>query len=188
VTRTDGAWLLELDRRPAIDVWREDVLAAGGDPPPKPSAGSSRDLALYLANTYEIGIVDDAHRDAIVRAPFDTRADGAVLLSASVAEGTRTRVMHAPRRALLAAAHDAAHAAAESAGGPIAGALVFACTGRLAALGDAFPEELRTIAAALALPRGTIGGACVFGEIARGRRESDEFRNTAVVVAAIPSG
>lgn len=186
VTRSDGPWLLELDRRPALDVWCEDVRAAGGDPPAAPPSGSPRDLAVYLANRYELGIVDDAHREPIVRAPFDTRADGAVLMSASVAEGTRTRVMHATERALLTAAHDAARAAKDAAHGSIAGALVFACTGRLAALGGAFPEELRAIADALAVPAGSGGGACVFGEIARARREQDAFHNTTVVVACIP--
>jgi hypothetical protein len=189
ITRTEGCWLVQLDGRPAFDVWLEDTRAVGGNPPP----GRGRDVAVYLANHYELGLdvgsllplSTAAVLEPIIRAPFSIRHDGAVLLSASVAEQTPARVMHAEPADLLRAAHAAAESARGAAGGGVAGALVFACSGRLAALGDRFVEEQRAIADRIAAP---IGGSCVFGEIARARRDVDAFHNTTVVVAAIPNG
>jgi hypothetical protein len=185
VTRAEGPHLLELDGRPAIDAWVEDVRSAGGDPPADRKA-----LALYLANNYCIGVTESSApriaitgevRELVARSPFAIREDGAVQMSAALAEGTQVRVIHATRGDLLKASGEAAAAALQRAGGHIAGALVFACTGRLVALGDSFPQEPAAIRRLLGAP---MGGACVFGEIARNVRDADAFFNaTAVVVA-----
>jgi hypothetical protein len=92
-------------------------------------------------------------------------------------------VLHARRADLLAAAREAACAAADAVDGQLAGALVFACSGRIAALGDAFKDERGQIARELRAP---IGGSCVFGEIARTRRDVEAFHNQTVVIVAIP--
>jgi hypothetical protein len=184
VTRTDGIWLCELDGRPALDVWLGDARHAGATPP-----ADSKDLALYLANHYEIGITDGRGkfgeggdtRELVARAPFAIRDDGSLQLSAALAEGTHVCVLHATRNDLLRASTEAASAAVLRAGHPVAGALVLACSGRLAALGDAFGEEPARIRERVAAP---IGGACVFGEIARNVRDSDAFFNTTAVVVA----
>lgn len=191
VTRTDGVWLCELDDRPALEVWLGDARRAGAVPPADP-----KDLALYLANHYEIGITgssatrppSSAHfgaggdtRELVARAPFAIREDGALQLSAALAEGTHVCVMHATRNDLLRASTEAASAAVLRAGHPVAGALVLACSGRLAALGDSFGEEPARIRERVAAP---IGGACVFGEIAKNVRDSDAFFNTTAVVVA----
>jgi hypothetical protein len=63
----------------------------------------------------------------------------------------------------------------------VSGALVLACSGRLGALGDSFAEEPKEIRAHVGAP---IGGACVFGEIARNLRDVDAFFNTTAVVIA----
>jgi hypothetical protein len=191
VTRTDGIWLCELDGKPALDVWLADATRAGADPP-----ADRKDLALYLANHYEIGITGTTSsrppprghfgeggdtRELVARAPFAIRADGALQLSAAIAEGTHVCVLHATRNDLLRASTEAATAAVLRAGNPVAGALVLACSGRLAALGDSFGEEPARIRARIAAP---IGGACVFGEIARNVRDADAFFNTTAVVVA----
>ena len=103
------------------------------------------------------------------------------MMSASIAEGTHVRVMHATRADLLRASSEAAAAAMTRAGDRIAGALVLACSGRLACLGDAFPQEPDAIQKRIAAP---IGGACVFGEIAKNVRDADAFFNTTAVVVA----
>jgi hypothetical protein len=186
VTRADEMHLVELDGLPALDVWLEDARAAGAQPPTDRSA-----IALYLANHYEIGIRDGATpRNGIVigeppelvaRAPFGIRADGAMRMSASIAEGTSVRVIHATHADLLRASGDAAAAAVTRAGGRVAGALVLACSGRLAALGDSFPLEPAEIRRRLGAP---MAGACVFGEIARNVRDTDAFFNTTAVIVA----
>lgn len=185
VTRAEGIYLHELDGRSALEVWVEDARRAGASPPENP-----KDLALYLANHYELGLADDStpriavaadKRELIVRAPFAIRADGAIHLSASVSDGTHVRVLHATRDDLLRASSEAATSAVLRAGGRVAGALVLACSGRLAVLGDSFAEEPAGIRLAVDAP---IGGACVFGEIARNLRDMDAFFNTTAVIVA----
>jgi hypothetical protein len=185
VTRADGVHLLELDGQPALDVWLADACAAGATPP-----SDTKELALYLANHFALGLADDSvprialandKRELVVRSPYAIRADRAIQLSASISEGTHLRILHATRADLLRASREAATIAVERAGGNISGALVLACTGRLAALGDTFPEEPAGIRTEIDAP---IGGACVYGEIARNVRDTDAFFNaTAVVVA-----
>jgi hypothetical protein len=185
VTRADGPHLVELDGRPALEVWLEDAKRAGGNPP-----SDRKDLALYLANHYELGLADastpriaiaDDIRELVARAPFAIRADGAIQLSASISDGSHVRVLHASRKDLLRASSEAATSAVLRAGSRVAGALVLACSGRLAALGDSFPQEPAAIRRLIDAP---IGGACVYGEIARNVRDVDAFFNTTAVVVA----
>lgn len=190
VTKADGVWLCELEGRPALDVWLEDARRAGATPPV-----DRKDLALYLANHYEIGLVDpppsprsfkvdsddDDLKELVARAPLAVRDDGAVKMSATIAEGTPVRVVHASKNDLLRASTEAAAAAVLRAGQPVSGALVLACSGRLAALGDRSPEEPERIRARVGAP---IGGAYVYGEIARNVRDADAFFNTTVLVVA----
>ena len=68
--------------------------------------------------------------------------------------------------------------------GDTSGALVFACSARLAALGERFGEEQQAIARVIGAPT---AGACVFGEIGRANREVQAFHNTTTVVVAWPT-
>jgi hypothetical protein len=185
VTRADGIYLHELDGRPALEVWVEDARRAGATPPEDP-----KKLAVYLATHYELGLADSStpriavaedKRELVVRAPFAIRADGAIHLSASISDGTHVRVLHATRGDLLRASSEAAISAVQRAGNRVAGALVLACAGRFVALGDAFADEPAGIRLAVDAP---IGGACVFGEIARNLRDMDAFFNTTAVIVA----
>ena len=178
VSRSDGAWLLEIDGRRALDTWLADVRAADGNPP-----ADGRELLVYLANHHPLGIGAPTLVEPLVRAPVALREDGAVRLAAGITEGTRVRVMRASAREMLDASRQAAELAVERVGGSAAGGLVFSCSGRLAALGDRFAEEPAGIARALDAP---VAGACVFGEIARAHREIDAFHNTTAVVVACP--
>jgi hypothetical protein len=188
VTRAEGIHLLELDDRPALDVWLEDAREGGATIPE-----GRNDIALYLANNYPLGIADesmgrirvpDDKQELVARAPFSVREDGAITLSASIPDGSRVCVLHASHADLLRASGEAAASALEGAGSRVAGALVLACTGRLAVLGDAFSKETAEIRLRVA---GPIGGACVFGEIARNLRDRDAFFNTTAVVVAFPA-
>jgi hypothetical protein len=185
VTRADGIHLLELDGRPALDVWLEDAVRAGAAPPT-----DRKELAVYLANHYDLGIADCLgpgsdvaadRRELVARAPLAIRADGAIRLSASIPDGRHVRVLHASRTDLLRASTEAATSAVERAGGHVAGALVLACSARLRALGDSFSQEPAGIRGTIGAP---IGGACVFGEIAKNVRDVDAFFNTTAVVVA----
>ncbi len=180
ITAVDGAWLVGLDGRPALDVWREDIVAAGGTPP----TGCGPEVPVFLAQHYPLGIFLGDGREPVVRAAFGVRSDGAVLLSTGIAENAVARVLATTRAELLAASRDAARVAVHATHGALAGALVLACSSRHAMLGDAFAEEPRAIAAEVGAP---IGGCMVFGEIARARRDVEAFHNTTAVVIVIPA-
>lgn len=181
VTRADGPVLFELDHRPALEVWLEDARRAGATPPE-----DLKELAFYLASYYELGLdpprgADKDDGELVVRVPWRVGAGGSLELSGSIGERRRVRVVHASRNDLLRAATDAAADATMRAGGRVAGAVVLASTGRLIALDDDFPREAGLIRERVAAP---IGGACVFGEIAKNARDIDAFFNTTVLVVA----
>lgn len=187
VTRAEGMYLLELDGRPALDVWLEEARASGAPVP----AGHD-DLVQWLADHHALGIVEPAHtsregvtgrREIVARAPFALRPDGSVRLSASIAEGTVVRTLKTSRADMLRAAQEAAAAARAGVQvDEVSGALVLSCAGRGVILDAA--AELAEIERALGAP---MGGASVFGEIARNVRDLDAFFNTTVVVAAFPA-
>ena len=179
VTRMDGRKLLALDGEPALDVWRADAREFLSKVPVAPDT-----LDVYL------GIVEPGHgergslvpRELVVRAPTAIGTDRSVSLSASIPEGTQLRVLRGTNADLLAASADAARTAVSRAGGAIAGALVLPCAGRKMALGEEdFERELAIVRAEVGAP---IGGACVFGEVARNVRDVDAFFNSTIVVVA----
>lgn len=178
VTRSDGPWLLELDERPALEVWLADASAAGF----QAHADGQRTL-VELANRHALGLDVPSHVEPLMRTPLARRGDGAVLLGASIAEGTRANVMRASADDMLGATRWAGRVAQERCGGRSTGALVLASAHRLAALGDRFHEEPEAVGRAIDAP---IAGACVLGEIARAHREVDAFHNTTAVVVAWP--
>ncbi len=185
VTRAEGDMLFELDHRPALDVWREDAKLAGTAPPE-----DLAELRRHLANHHELGIVGNKGQkkgeggELVVRAPFELFPDGRVRLSGSIGEGLRVEVMQSSRKDLLRASVSAAADAVMRAKGKVAGALLLACSGRLAVLGEEFNEECALIRDRVGAP---IGGGCVFGEIARTDRDADAFFNTTAVVVAFPT-
>jgi hypothetical protein len=182
ITRADGPFLITLDDRCAIDVWTEDARAAGIELPTDP-----RPLAVALASYCPLGMVarvgEGGQDQLVVRVPFDVQADGSVRLSAGMPEGSRVRVVRLTAESMREAAIAASESALAAVGGRASGALVLGCSGRLAILGDRFADEVAAIGARLGAP---VGGACVFGEIARTRRDIAAFFNTTVVVVAFP--
>lgn len=179
VTRCDGPWLLEVDGRPALDVWLADARAADARPPADRGA-----LVGWLADHFTLGLALPSLCEPLVRTPMALRDDGAVQLAASITEGATVHVMRASAREMLDASRAAAAASLERAGGRCTGGLVLACTGRLQALGDRFDEDASGVARVLGAP---VAGVCVYGEIARAHREVDAFHNATAVVCAWPA-
>jgi hypothetical protein len=178
VTRSDGPWLLELDGRPALEAWLADASVAGFQAPE-----DGRRMLGELADRHALGLDVPSHVEPLMRAPLALRENGGVLLAASIAEGTRARVMCASPDEMLEATKWAGRLAQERAGGRSAGALVLASARRLAALGDRFRDEPEAIGRAIDAP---VAGVCVMGEIARAHREVDAFHNATAVVVAWP--
>lgn len=179
VTRADGARLLELDGRPALDVWLEEATRHGGE---LPKDGS---LALHLAARYELAILGtESHSggEPIVRGSRVIHADRTVELFGSVPEGAKVRFVTATEGSLFAAAKYAA----EHALGKVAqasGALALTCAGRAFVLGDRYHLEPELLATTLGVP---LGGTTVTGEIALARRAADGFYNSTAVLLVFP--
>lgn len=181
VTRSEGSWLVSLDDKPAFDVWVADARAAGGHVPD----GKTQAATAYLADHFALDVRGGDREEAVVRIPLAVRDDGAVRLSGSVGEAAHTRIVRGTRSGLLAAGKQAARATAKAVDEAVAGGLVLTCGSRLATLGTDFPREAEDVARELSAP---VGGACVFGEIARGGRDVEAFHNATVLVVAVPRG
>jgi hypothetical protein len=179
VTRSEGSWLIELDERPALERWLGDTIGAVGYPV------NPQDLLTAPLNRYAFGVDMPSRSEPLICCPLEFREDGSVRVAASVAEGVRGCLMHGEAPGLLEAARRAGRLAQERASGRTAGALVFTCQKRFAAMGPHFANEAQAIANALDSPT---AGACVLGEIACARGEVDAFHNMSVVVVAWPAG
>lgn len=183
ITRVEGTILYELDHRPAVDVWLEDARKAGATPPAR-----LEELSLYLANNYELGLTDRRDRtndrlgrEFLTRAPLAIGKDGSIAMAGSIPEGRSACIVRGSKKDLLRASTNAASDVVLRTGSSIAGALILSCSGRFALLGDEFGEEARRIRERLGAP---VGGACVYGEIAKNERDVDAFFNGTVVVVA----
>jgi hypothetical protein len=165
VTRAAPGRVVELDGRPAAEVYRERV---GGHLPPE--AVISRPLGLQRR-------VGEAH----IRFVEDDGAhDGS--LGCALPAGAMAWVMEAEPSDVLAATDLACAEALEGLdGAPAAALLVFDCTARPQVLGDAAGEE----AARIARHAGDapVAGFATWGEIARTRGSAGFHQQTLVVLA-----
>lgn len=179
VTSARANVVMELDGRPAWDVWRErtrpmaevDVDALEGD-----------DLARFFF-THSASVASGA--EIKVRAPLSRNHDGSISFACGMPEGSVIRVTGSTIERQL----DSARAAAQSAkaqlnGQDCAGALVFDCVCRKLILGDRFSHAVEAIS-------DTLGGAPVagfetYGEIALDITDHSGFHNSTTVVLAIP--
>lgn len=176
VTRAEGARLIAIDGRPAIEFYRDHAARQG--------------VQLTAANqnayvfTHELGIVL-MNDELKVRAPLSVQEDGSIHCATEVPVGQQVRIVEGDHDAIVAAARQAAEAAVRDlAGHPPAGCIVFDCVARKMVLGDAFRREVEAIAD---VARAPVMGFNTYGEIARVRGQLSGFHNTTAVVCAIPS-
>ncbi len=177
-TRVDGSVVLEVDGRPAWDVWREQTgdraRRAGLDPDGNPGA--------YLLR-FEAGLrVGGGYK---VRAPLAPRTGGGILFATPILEGTVFTIMESTPADQVESAVAAATAARAGLGGrEVAGALVFDCICRKLILGDRYAEALADVSSELGgVP---LAGFETYGEIALNSGDMSGFHNTTTVVLAFP--
>ena len=177
-TRVDGSVVLEVDGRPAWDVWREHTAdrarSAGLDPEGNPGAYLLRfEAGLRVGHGYK------------VRAPLAPKPGGGILFATPILEGTVFTIMESTPGAQVKSAVAAAAEARRALGGrSVAGALVFDCICRKLILGDRYAEALRDVSQELgAVP---LAGFETYGEIALNSGDMSGFHNTTTVVLAFP--
>jgi methyl-accepting chemotaxis protein len=178
VTRAEGSVVLEIDGRPAWDVWREvassRARSVGLDPEGKPGAFLLRfEAGLRVGGEFK------------VRAPLAPQPGGGILFATPMETGTVFHVMESDGSAQTESAVVAATRAREALGGSkVAGALVFDCICRKLILEDAFADMLRQVSESLgSVP---LAGFETYGEIAMNSGDMSGFHNTTCVVLAFP--
>jgi methyl-accepting chemotaxis protein len=179
VTRADGPVVLEVDGRPAWDVWLEAAgpraRATGLDPEGKPGAFLLRfEAGLRVGHEFK------------VRAPLAPKPGGGILFATPVDEGTVFQIMESDASAQVESALEAARLAKQAmGGGEVAGALVFDCICRKLILGDDYSPMVKQVSDALGGVR--LAGFATYGEIAMNSGDMSGFHNTTTVVLTFPS-
>lgn len=176
VTRAEGNVVMEIDERPALDIYREYAKGRGLD-------FESLDLPQFLVEN-ELGVLlfEDVVR---VRAPLRVEDNGALFAAGEVPEGSTVCIVRGAEEDIIDAARVAAEDAKDGLGGvQAAGILVFSCVCRGMVLGPRYAEEIRAIRAVF--PDVPIAGFSSYGEVARTESRLDGYHNNTIVVVAIP--
>jgi len=179
VTRADAGVVLEVDGRPAWDVWLEQTgkraRELGLDPEGQPGA--------YLLR-FEAGL--RAGPEYKVRAPLAPRPGGGILFATAMPEGTTFQIMESDVSSQIDSAIEAARRARLALGGArVAGALVFDCICRKLILGDEYGPMLASVSKELG--GAPLAGFETYGEIAMNSGDMSGFHNTTSVVLAFPA-
>lgn len=158
ITRAaDSKTITELDGVPALSVYQHYLGELGRD---LDNAGLEFPIGVFAPSGG-----DAAAGEGFIRAVQGAAADGrGVRVSGDIVEGSKVRIMHASRDALIASAAAEVRSAIEQFTGPEL-ALIFDCAGRKVVLGSRYQDELRTVFACLppALPK---IGFFTYGELA----------------------
>lgn len=174
VTAAHGPVVVELDGRPALDVYREVVESV---------SGRRLDDASFaeLAMAHPFGILRSPG-ELIVRDPVRHHGTELVCVGA-VPSGAAVQILHGEPDRLIAAAGRAGQLAAAdlvSKGGSDPTMIVIDCISRALFLGHRFPGELQ------ALDRGLPSiGALTIGEIADSGTNRLEFLNKSSVIGMV---
>jgi hypothetical protein len=175
VTRSDGPKVIQLDGRPAQDVYFERLGVDGAD------LGEGEFNALSMVHPLAEPELSGAVRPRYVRA---RTADGALVCATSIERNAAVEICDQTPETIVGSARVAVEDAVSQLERPADAALVFDCAARSAWFGSALAErELEAVAAAFGDPAPSLAGACTRGEIGRVRGAKGD-RNHSVVVAA----
>lgn len=179
VTRSNGNVLEELNYRPAIEIYQQEVEAHST------SRFSQTDF-FSISKTYPLGI-ESIDGDFLVRDPIK-QVGGALICVGEVPENATVYLLKGEASALVAAAAQAATNALAMRETRLRGvsaapqaAIIFDCISRALFLDDGFSDELRAIERALP-PMDCVVGALTIGEIVSSRSGLIELMNKSILV------
>ena len=176
VTQAEGARLIAIDGRPAIEFYREYARQKGVELTPE-----NQNQFVF---THELGIVL-MNDELKVRAPLSVLGDGSIHCTTEVPTGQQVAIVEGDHGAIVAAARQASATAVRQLGGQRpAGCIVFDCVARKMVLGEGFHREVEAFAEATRVP---VIGFNTYGEIARVRGQLSGFHNTTAVVCVLPA-
>jgi hypothetical protein len=137
VTRAEGRELVEIDGRPADEVYEEWTGGALG-------ALARRNLSILPVTTlHPLGRIAGRTGEVetfLLSHPATAREDGALTLFSDVVEGEELVLMSGTHEGLIQRAGRVARAARSRVGADLAGALVVICAGCMLAIRDRMPE------------------------------------------------
>lgn len=175
VTRSDGPKVIQLDGRPAQDVYFEKLGVDGAE------LGDGEFEALAMVHPLAEPQLSGDVRPRYVRA---RTADGALLCATGIERNAAIEICDQTPETIVQSARAAVEDAVSQLGRSPEAALVFDCAARSAWFGNALAErELAAVAAAFGKPAPSLAGAFTRGEIGRVRGAKGD-RNHSVVVAA----
>jgi hypothetical protein len=182
VTKAEAGTVLEVEGRPAWEVWKEQTRDRAAERGIDVAQLSRQDEGGFLLR-YEAGLsAGDGYK---IRAPLSRNADGSINFACGIPEGAVIRITESePERQLESAREAARRARAQLEGASVAGALVFDCICRNLILGADFARAVRGISDELGnVP---LAGFETYGEIALDAGDMSGFHNTTSVVLAFP--
>lgn len=175
VTRADGPKIIQLDGRPAQDVYFERLGVDAAD------LGDGEFDALAMVHPIAEPELSGAVRPRYVRA---RTADGALVCATTIERNAAVEICDQTPETIVGSARAAVEDAVSQLGRPADAALVFDCAARSAWFGSPLAErELEAVGAAFGDPAPSLAGVYTRGEIGRLRGAKGD-RNHTVVVAA----
>ena len=176
VTRSDGPRVIQLDGRPAQDVYFEKLGLDGAD------VGDDEFEALAMVHPLAEPELSGEIRPRYLRA---RDGDGAIVCATSIERNAAVQICDQTPDTIARSAREAVEDAVSHLEQPPEAAVVFDCAGRSAWFGRALAErELEAVDAAFGDPAPPfLAGAFTRGEIGRVRGAKGD-RNHSVVVAA----
>jgi hypothetical protein len=175
-SRTDDNVILELNWRPALEVYAELV-----------NPGLTTENFFDQAKSHPLGMFREGG-EPLVRDPVGVREDGGLICLAQVPENASLAILQGSHSHLIGAAGEAADQALAPFQplAPPGGLFLFDCVSRSLFLGPDFPQELDAVALQV-LRRGfscAVDGILTMGEIAAMDQGPLEFLNKTLVVCA----
>lgn len=175
VTRAEGPKVIQLDGRPAQDVYFERLGVDGAE------VGDDEFQALTMVHPLAEPELSGAVRPRYVRA---RTPDGALVCATSIERNAAVEICDQSAETIVVSARAAVDEAVAQLERPAAAALVFDCAARSAWFGSALAErELEAMTAAFGDSAASLAGAYTRGEIGRVRGAKGD-RNHSVIVAA----
>jgi methyl-accepting chemotaxis protein len=182
VTKAEGNTVVEVEGRPAWDVWREQTREIAKARGVDVDALTPDQVPGFLLQ-YEAGLrVGEALK---IRAPLSANPDGSIAFACGVPAGTVVRITESEPERQVESAREAARRARKRLGdAQPAGALAFDCICRNLILGTRFESAVRAMSAELSDK--PVAGFETYGEIALDVGDMSGFHNTTTVVLAFP--
>lgn len=171
VTRADHNRLIELNYRPAFEVYREAIALHSSQP-------LDAENFFAVATAYPFGI-RKMGGEVVVRDPILLDEDGSIVCVGEIPQSSMVHILHGDTDSLIAAAGQAKRlsdaALAAGSGGELR--IFIDCISRVLFMGEDFDRELAVVDDGLPLI-----GALTLGEIANAGEDFLEFYNKTSVV------